>query len=99
MLQSINLVGANITRTCWQNVKNFHLARFDNTYLEQPQVRQLVVTGQGQDQNFDHLNLNGAIALPLVSQTRAVPSLLTVRICRLSGLNIAFNTVCYTKLG
>jgi hypothetical protein len=42
-LQSINLVEANITRTCWLNVKNFHLARFDNTYLEQPQVRQLVV--------------------------------------------------------
>jgi uncharacterized protein YjbI with pentapeptide repeats len=50
---------ANIIRTCWLNAKKFHLARFDNTYLEQPQVRQLVVIGQGQDLNFDHLNLNG----------------------------------------
>ncbi|WP_461947615.1 pentapeptide repeat-containing protein [Nostoc sp.] len=58
-LSSINLLGANVTRTYWLNVKNFDLACFDTTYLEQPQVRQLVITGQGQEHYLNHLNLNG----------------------------------------
>ncbi|MEA5567790.1 pentapeptide repeat-containing protein [Anabaena sp. UHCC 0399] len=58
-LGSINLLKANITRTCWFNVKKFDIARFENTYLEQPPVRKLVTTGQGQNKSFDHQNLRG----------------------------------------
>ncbi|QLE59662.1 pentapeptide repeat-containing protein [Nostoc sp. TCL26-01] len=58
-LQSINLLDANVTRTCWLNVKKLDIARFENTYLEQPPVRKLVTTGQGQNKSFDHQNLRG----------------------------------------
>lgn len=57
-LKNTNLLRANITRTCWLNVKNFELTYFGNTYLDLPQVRQLVITGEGQNLNLDHLNLN-----------------------------------------
>jgi uncharacterized protein YjbI with pentapeptide repeats len=56
-LESINLLKANITRTCWFNVKKLNIARFDNTYLEQPSVLKLVISRQGQAQNFDRQNL------------------------------------------
>nr|WP_322666209.1 pentapeptide repeat-containing protein [Dendronalium sp. ChiSLP03b]MDZ8208996.1 pentapeptide repeat-containing protein [Dendronalium sp. ChiSLP03b] len=58
-LDSVNFLKANMTRTCWFNVKKFDIARFDNTYLEQPPVRKLVTTRLGQAQNFDHQNLRG----------------------------------------
>ncbi|MBD2459077.1 pentapeptide repeat-containing protein [Nostoc sp. FACHB-87] len=58
-LESINLLKANITRTCWFNVKKLNIARFDNTYLEQPPVLKLVTSKQGQSQNFDYQNLRG----------------------------------------
>jgi uncharacterized protein YjbI with pentapeptide repeats len=50
---------ATLTRTCWSQAKHLAQARTDNTYLEKPQIRQLVVSLNGQDQNFDHLDLRG----------------------------------------
>ncbi len=51
--------GANLTRTCWLNTRNIEEARVEKTYLENEKVRQLLVTGNGQNQNFDGLDLRG----------------------------------------
>ena len=58
-LRNTNLLRANIAGTRWLNVKNFDLVCFDNSYLDLPKVRQLVITGEGQNLYLDHLNLNG----------------------------------------
>jgi uncharacterized protein YjbI with pentapeptide repeats len=50
---------ANLTRTCWRNARNLDTARVEGTYLENEKIRQLVVTGDGRDRNFDGLDLRG----------------------------------------
>lgn len=49
----------NLTQVCWKNTQKLDRARLGNSYLQYPRIRQLVTTGQGQDQNFDRLNLSG----------------------------------------
>lgn len=58
-LKQADFRGANLTRTRWADVKHLTHARTDDTYLEHAKIRQLVVTGSGQDQTFDHLDLRG----------------------------------------
>jgi uncharacterized protein YjbI with pentapeptide repeats len=50
---------ANLTRTRWCGAKHLAQARSSDTYLENPQIRQLLVSLNGQDQNFDHMDLRG----------------------------------------
>lgn len=50
---------ANLTGSRFYEVKALDYARLDNTYLAHPQIRQLVVTLDGRNQNFDGLNLEG----------------------------------------
>ncbi|MEH2106035.1 pentapeptide repeat-containing protein [Nostoc sp.] len=45
--------------TCWHQAKMLDRVRPGLTYLQNSQVRQLLVTGQGQDKNFDRENLRG----------------------------------------
>ena len=59
MLKSTDLRNANITRTCWFQAKKLDLARVGKTYLQNPQVRQLVITGEGHNSNLDRLYLPG----------------------------------------
>ncbi|GGA54696.1 pentapeptide repeat-containing protein [Okeania sp. KiyG1] len=58
-LKNTDLRKAILTRTCWLNAKNLDKARLEGTYLENKIIRQLVVTGNGRDQNFDNLDLRG----------------------------------------
>jgi len=58
-LKSADFRGANLTRTRWFHTQKLDHACVENTYLQFPQVQQLVITGIGQDKNFDHLNLQG----------------------------------------
>ncbi|MCL2924335.1 MAG: pentapeptide repeat-containing protein [Trichodesmium sp. MAG_R04] len=58
-LKNTDFRKANLTRTCWLNAKNLDKARVEGTYLENKIIRQLVVTGNGQGQNFDNLDLRG----------------------------------------
>ncbi|MCT7973570.1 pentapeptide repeat-containing protein [Laspinema olomoucense] len=58
-LGNTNFTKANLTRTCWRNARNLHKARVEGTYLENEKIRQLLVTGNGRDQNFDGLDLRG----------------------------------------
>lgn len=56
-LKSVDFRQATLTRTCWLQTKNLAQARLEGTYLENPKLRQLVVTKEGREQNFDRLNL------------------------------------------
>jgi uncharacterized protein YjbI with pentapeptide repeats len=58
-LGNTNFTKANLTRTCWRNARNLHKARVEGTYLENEKIRQLLVTGDGRDRNFDGLDLRG----------------------------------------
>ncbi|RCJ26204.1 hypothetical protein A6770_26595 [Nostoc minutum NIES-26] len=59
VLKNTNFTAANVTRTCWLNTKQLDLARVDQTYLDNSQVRKLLITGEGHDKSFDHLFLRG----------------------------------------
>ncbi|MEG4584677.1 pentapeptide repeat-containing protein [Microcoleus sp. MOSTC5] len=50
---------ANLTRTRFFQARGLQFCRLGKTYLAHPQIRQLVVTLNGQSQNFDGLNLEG----------------------------------------
>ena len=56
-LTSVDFREANLTRTCWFEAKNLEQARVEGTYLEQANVRELAITKDGREQEFDHLNL------------------------------------------
>ena len=58
-LKSADFRTANLTRTCWFHTQKIDHACVEDTYLESPQVQQLVITGMGQAQNFNYLNLQG----------------------------------------
>ncbi|MUG99775.1 hypothetical protein F7734_48890 [Scytonema sp. UIC 10036] len=58
-LKNTDFRGAILTRTCFRNTKKLDLARPGVTYLQKAQVRQVLVTGLGQDINFDRQNLRG----------------------------------------
>ncbi len=59
ILKSVDFRKANLTRTCWFGTQNLEQARLEGTYLENSRVRQLVITKDGVEKNFDHLNLRG----------------------------------------
>ena len=50
---------ANLTRTHWYQAKKLDRVRPGTTYLQFPKLQQLLITGQGQAQNFDRQNLRG----------------------------------------
>lgn len=58
-LKNTDFRKANLTRTCWLNAKNLDKARVEGTYLENQEIRELVVTGDGKDKKFDNLDLRG----------------------------------------
>lgn len=58
-LKSTDLREATITRTCWRNTIKLDQARLGTSYLKDTNVRQLLITGEGQDKNFDRLDLRG----------------------------------------
>ncbi|NEP47666.1 MAG: pentapeptide repeat-containing protein, partial [Moorea sp. SIO3C2] len=64
-LKSTDFREAILTRTNFKKTKKLDLARAGTTYLQNSQVRQLLITGEGQNKNFDrldlrYLNLQGA---------------------------------------
>ncbi|MBD2438182.1 pentapeptide repeat-containing protein [Nostoc sp. FACHB-110] len=59
MLKSTDFRNAILTNTIWHNAKMLDHILPGSTYLQNKQVRKLVVTGQGQEKNFDGQNLRG----------------------------------------
>jgi len=58
-LKSTDFRKANLTCTCFSKTKKLDLVRPGTTYLQKAQVVRVLVTGQGQDNNFDRENLRG----------------------------------------
>jgi uncharacterized protein YjbI with pentapeptide repeats len=58
-LKSTDFRGATLTRTRWHQAKKLSFVRPGTTYLQFPQVRHLLITRQGQAQNFDRQPLRG----------------------------------------
>ncbi|ELS03476.1 putative low-complexity protein [Xenococcus sp. PCC 7305] len=58
-LRSTDLREATLTRTSWHQAKNLDLVRPGETYLRNVSLRQLLITGEGQNQNFNRQNLRG----------------------------------------
>lgn len=58
-LKSTDFRKAILTRTCFKNTKKLDHVRPGTTYLQNTQLRQLLITGQGQEKNFDRDDLRG----------------------------------------
>ncbi|NES83650.1 MAG: low-complexity protein [Moorea sp. SIO2B7] len=56
-LKSVDFRQATLTRTCWFQANKLAQARVEGTYLANSQIRELVVTKDGRNKNFDSLNL------------------------------------------
>ena len=50
---------ANLTRTNWFHAQGLDQAHTEQTYLEIPKIRDLLVTKDGHGKNFEHLDLRG----------------------------------------
>ena len=59
-LKNCDFKGANVNRTCWYNSQKLHLARFENTILEKSEIRELLITGKGNNKSYIGANLRGA---------------------------------------
>ncbi|GAX45657.1 pentapeptide repeat-containing protein [Tolypothrix sp. NIES-4075] len=59
ILKNTNFGKANVKHTKWFQSKNLDRARIGTTYLQNPRVRELLITGEGQNKLFDGLNLRG----------------------------------------
>ncbi|PHM06045.1 pentapeptide repeat-containing protein [Nostoc sp. 'Peltigera malacea cyanobiont' DB3992] len=58
-LKSTDFRKAILICSCWHQAKMLDRVRPGSTYLQSSQVGQLLVTGQGQDKNFDREKLRG----------------------------------------
>ena len=58
-LKSTDLRNATLTRTIFSKTKLLNRVRPGKTYLQNTQLRQLLITGQGQGKNFDRQDLRG----------------------------------------
>jgi uncharacterized protein YjbI with pentapeptide repeats len=58
-LKSTDFRNTILTNTRWHQAKMLDRVRTGSTYLQNPQVRELLITGQGQDKNFDRQILRG----------------------------------------
>ncbi len=58
-LKSTDLRAKNFTRACWRDAITLERARLGTSYLQDKKVRHLLITGEGQGQNFDRLDLRG----------------------------------------
>ncbi|WP_375492687.1 pentapeptide repeat-containing protein, partial [uncultured Nostoc sp.] len=59
ILKSTDFRKANLTRTCFHNTKKLDRVRPGTTYLQKTQIRQVLITRQGQEKNFDREDLRG----------------------------------------
>ena len=58
-LKSTNFCQAKLTRTCFQKVKTLDRVHCGATYLKHPQLREVLITGYGQEKKFDNFDLRG----------------------------------------
>ena len=88
---------AKLTRTRWRGAKQLDQVRGGNTYLENPQIRELLQTGQGQNQNYDFQDLRG---LSLQNANLAGASFISANLSftNLRGADLSKAKLIQTKL-
>ncbi|MFN6488163.1 MULTISPECIES: pentapeptide repeat-containing protein [unclassified Nostoc] len=59
ILKNTDFRNTILTQTCWHNAKQLNCVRPGNTYLQHLELRQLLVRGEGQNNNFDRKDLRG----------------------------------------
>jgi uncharacterized protein YjbI with pentapeptide repeats len=59
ILQNTDLREAILKKTCFYEAKGLDSIRSGECYLQNPLVRQLLITGKGQNKNFDRQDLRG----------------------------------------
>ncbi len=59
ILNNTDFRDAILTGVCWRSAEGLEFARLGSTYLAKPKIRKLVVSCDGQGQNFDGLDLTG----------------------------------------
>jgi uncharacterized protein YjbI with pentapeptide repeats len=59
-LKYTDFSNANCTHTLWHRSRQLHDARVANTILNNPAIRDLLISGDGQQQSYIGLNLRGA---------------------------------------
>jgi uncharacterized protein YjbI with pentapeptide repeats len=59
ILENTNFNQTVLKRAFWKNAKSLDRARVGDNYLQNQQICKLVTTLQGQEKNFDRLNLSG----------------------------------------
>jgi uncharacterized protein YjbI with pentapeptide repeats len=101
-LKSVDFRNAILTRTCWFGVQQLDQARIDSTYLKDARIRQLVITKDGQDTNFDYLDLRGLnlenANLSNASFVSSDLSLANLENANLSGVKLARSQLYQTNL-
>lgn len=58
-LKNTDFRKSNLTRTCWLHTQKLNRACVEETYLEDQNIRHLVLTKDGRAKNFDYQNLSG----------------------------------------
>ncbi|MCC5632522.1 pentapeptide repeat-containing protein [Nostoc sphaeroides CHAB 2801] len=58
-LKNTNFRKSNLFHTCFNQTKKLNFVRTETTYLQNKQLCPILVTGQGQNKNFDRQNLRG----------------------------------------
>ena len=58
-LKSVDFREANLTRVDWHKAEILHCVASGETYIKNLSLRQLLITGEGQNQNFDRQDLRG----------------------------------------
>ena len=58
-LKAADFREANLTDVCWFHTQNLNYAYIEGGYLSSQKVQRLAVTGIGQGENFDNLDLSG----------------------------------------
>ncbi|MBW4505046.1 MAG: pentapeptide repeat-containing protein [Scytonematopsis contorta HA4267-MV1] len=58
-LKSTDLREANLARACFNQTQELNCARLGSTYLQQTELREVLVTGIGADKNFGYKDIRG----------------------------------------
>lgn len=97
-LKSTDFRRSLLIRTCWREAQKLDRIRSGRTYLSNPKIRQLLLTGNGNGQAFDHLqNLRG-INLQGVSLVGADFTGATLNEATLQGAKLADATFIVANL-
>ncbi|MCG5062095.1 MAG: pentapeptide repeat-containing protein [Limnoraphis sp. WC205] len=97
ILKSADFRQAKLTRTRWRGAKQLDQVRCGNTYLENVQIRELLQTGQGENQNFDYQDLRG-LSLQNANLTKASFIGANLSSTNLKGVDLSKAKLVRTKL-